>query len=111
MAAETLRREFSANVSHELKTPLASVQATVETLLDGALNDPKHNMNFLGRINENVDRLNRLVNDLLEVPYAPVNVEGQKRNGKNLFRNFMSEFFIYSSLLNTAREANYCQIS
>jgi two-component system phosphate regulon sensor histidine kinase PhoR len=37
----------------------------VETLLDGAIEDPKHNLNFLGRINENVTRLNRLVNDLL----------------------------------------------
>ncbi|HMO36994.1 MAG TPA: ATP-binding protein, partial [Gemmatales bacterium] len=51
----------------ELKTPLAAIQATVETLLDGALHDPKHNVNFLGRIHENVDRLNRLVNDLLEL--------------------------------------------
>lgn len=64
---ERMRQDFFSNVSHELKTPLAAIQATVETLLDGALNDPKHNMNFLGRINENVDRLNRLVNDLLEL--------------------------------------------
>lgn len=64
---ERMRQDFFTNVSHELKTPLAAMQATVETLLDGALNDPKHNMNFLCRINENVDRLNRLVNDLLEL--------------------------------------------
>lgn len=64
---ERMRQDFFSNVSHELKTPLAAIQATVETLLDGALHDPKHNMNFLGRINENVDRLNRLVNDLLEL--------------------------------------------
>lgn len=64
---ERMRQDFFTNVSHELKTPLAAIQATVETLLDGALNDPKYNLNFLGRINENVDRLNRLVNDLLEL--------------------------------------------
>lgn len=64
---ERMRQDFFSNVSHELKTPLAAIQATVETLLDGALHDSKHNMNFLGRINENVDRLNRLVNDLLEL--------------------------------------------
>lgn len=64
---ERMRQDFFSNVSHELKTPLAAIQATVETLMDGALNDPKYNMNFLGRILENVDRLNRLVNDLLEL--------------------------------------------
>ncbi len=64
---ERMRQDFFSNVSHELKTPLAAIQATVETLLDGALHDPKHNVNFLGRIHENVDRLNRLVNDLLEL--------------------------------------------
>lgn len=64
---ERMRQDFFSNVSHELKTPLAAIQATVETLMDGALNDPKYNMNFLGRIHENVDRLNRLVNDLLEL--------------------------------------------
>lgn len=64
---ERMRQDFFSNVSHELKTPLAAIQATVETLLDGALHDPRHNVNFLGRINENVDRLNRLVNDLLEL--------------------------------------------
>lgn len=64
---ERMRQDFFSNVSHELKTPLAAMQATVETLLDGALHDPKHNVNFLARINENVDRLNRLVNDLLEL--------------------------------------------
>jgi two-component system phosphate regulon sensor histidine kinase PhoR len=62
---ERVRQDFFTNVSHEIKTPLAAIQATVETLLDGAIEDPKHNLNFLGRINENVTRLNRLVNDLL----------------------------------------------
>ena len=64
---ERMRQDFFTNVSHELKTPLASISATVETLMDGAINDPNHNMNFLGRVHENVDRLNRLVNDLLEL--------------------------------------------
>lgn len=64
---ERMRQDFFSNVSHEIKTPLTAIQATVETLLDGAINDPKHNLNFLARIHENVDRLNRLVNDLLEL--------------------------------------------
>ncbi len=62
---ERVRQDFVANVSHELKTPLAAIQATVETLLDGALQDPEHNVRFLERVRENADRLHRLVHDLL----------------------------------------------
>jgi len=62
---ERVRQDFVANVSHELKTPLATIQASVETLLDGALHDPDHNMRFLERIRENAERLSRLVLDLL----------------------------------------------
>lgn len=62
---ERVRQDFVANVSHELKTPLAAIQATVETLLDGALQDSEHNVRFLERVRENADRLHRLVQDLL----------------------------------------------
>jgi two-component system phosphate regulon sensor histidine kinase PhoR len=62
---ERVRQDFVANVSHELKTPLASIQATAETLLDGALEDPGHNVRFVQSIRENADRLHRLVQDLL----------------------------------------------
>jgi two-component system phosphate regulon sensor histidine kinase PhoR len=62
---ERVRQDFVANVSHELKTPLAAIQATVETLLDGALHDAEHNVHFLERIGENADRLHKLVHDLL----------------------------------------------
>lgn len=64
---ETTRREFVANVSHELRNPLASVKAMVETLEDGAAGDPAAAADFLGRINREVDRMNALVNDLLEL--------------------------------------------
>src|SRR5204863_6102164 len=62
---ETVRQDFVANVSHELKTPLAVIQATVETLLGGAMQDVEHNVQFLERIRENGERLHRLVQDLL----------------------------------------------
>lgn len=64
---ETMRQDFVANVSHELKTPLAAIQATVETLLDGAIHDPEHNTRFLERIRENAERLYRLVQDVLSL--------------------------------------------
>jgi two-component system, OmpR family, phosphate regulon sensor histidine kinase PhoR len=62
---ERIRQDFVANVSHELKTPLATIQATVETLLDGAVNDQEHNIRFLESIREGAERLHRLVLDLL----------------------------------------------
>jgi two-component system phosphate regulon sensor histidine kinase PhoR len=64
---EDLRREFVANVSHELKTPLASIKAYVETLLSGAVHDPENNMPFLRRIDEQAERLHRLILDLLRL--------------------------------------------
>ena len=64
---ETTRREFVANVSHELRSPLASVKAMVETLEGGAAGDPAAAADFLARVNREVDRMTALVNDLLEL--------------------------------------------
>ncbi|MDD2702557.1 MAG: ATP-binding protein [Candidatus Omnitrophica bacterium] len=64
---ETIRRDFVANVSHELKTPLTSIMGFVETLLEGALEDKEHNRQFLTIIQEHTRRLNSLVNDLLDL--------------------------------------------
>lgn len=64
---ENLRREFVSNVSHELKTPLAAISAYTETLLDGALDDPAINRGFVSRIEEQSERLNTLILDLLEL--------------------------------------------
>ncbi len=49
---ENMRREFTANVSHELKTPLAAIKAYAETLLLGALEDEEHSRKFVERISE-----------------------------------------------------------
>ncbi len=62
---ENMRREFVANVSHELRTPLTSVKSYTETLLDGAMHDPEITTRFLHVINEETDRMVRLVRDLL----------------------------------------------
>ena len=66
---ETIRRDFVANVSHELKTPLTSIKGFVETLLEGALEDKENSVNFLKIINTHVDRLNTLINDLLDLSH------------------------------------------
>lgn len=62
---ERVRQEFVANASHELKTPLTSIRGYAETLLAGALEDPKHNREFLKTIQEQADHLMRLIEDLL----------------------------------------------
>lgn len=64
---ESLRREFVANVSHELKTPLSAIAAYSETLLDGAAEEPVTCRRFVERISEQADRLHRLILDLLEL--------------------------------------------
>ncbi|NLM76441.1 MAG: cell wall metabolism sensor histidine kinase WalK [Clostridiaceae bacterium] len=62
---DKMRREFVANVSHELRTPLTSVKSYTETLLDGALKEPTIVEHFLEVINDETDRMTRLVKDLL----------------------------------------------
>jgi two-component system phosphate regulon sensor histidine kinase PhoR len=64
---ENLRREFVANVSHELKTPLASIKAYAETLKLGALHDPEHSLTFVTRIEEQAERLHQLILDLIHL--------------------------------------------
>jgi two-component system phosphate regulon sensor histidine kinase PhoR len=64
---ERVRQEFVANVSHELKTPLAVIKVTVETLLAGAAEDPAHRLGFLEQIDEQADRLHALILDLLSL--------------------------------------------
>ncbi len=62
---ETMRRDFVANVSHELKTPITSIKGFVETLLEGALEDPSSARKFLEIIARQADRLNQIIDDLL----------------------------------------------
>ncbi len=62
---ENIRRDFVANVSHEIKTPLTSIKAYVETLLDGAMNRPDDATRFLEIIARQADRLNAITEDLL----------------------------------------------
>ena len=62
---ENVRREFVANVAHEIRTPVTSIKGFAETLLDGALSDPKSTRNFLRVIARQTDRLNAIIEDLL----------------------------------------------
>jgi two-component system phosphate regulon sensor histidine kinase PhoR len=64
---ELVRRDFVANVSHELRTPLAAIKSVVETLEDGALEEPEVAREFLSRADVELDRLVLLVEELLEL--------------------------------------------
>ncbi len=64
---ERTREEFVANVSHELRTPLSHIKGYVETLLDGAKDDPEVSTRFLQTIARNADRLRLLIEDLLTI--------------------------------------------
>ncbi|MCD6393835.1 MAG: PAS domain-containing protein [Planctomycetes bacterium] len=62
---ERVRRDFVANVSHELKTPITSIKGFVETLIDGAMDEPEDAKRFLEIIARQAGRLNAIINDLL----------------------------------------------
>jgi two-component system phosphate regulon sensor histidine kinase PhoR len=64
---ETYRSEFVANVSHELKTPLTVIKGNVDTLLEGAINDKEHNLEFLKKIGKHTMNLSALIDDILEI--------------------------------------------
>ncbi len=64
---EIVRQEFLSNVSHELRTPLTAIIAFVETLENGAIEDPESSQRFLSIIRKNASRMHSLIDDILEL--------------------------------------------
>jgi two-component system phosphate regulon sensor histidine kinase PhoR len=64
---ENMRKDFVANVSHEIKTPLTAIKGFVETLYQGAVDNPEEADRFLGIIKKHVDRLSSIIEDLLSL--------------------------------------------
>ncbi|MBW1771731.1 MAG: PAS domain-containing protein [Deltaproteobacteria bacterium] len=64
---ENIRKDFVANVSHEIKTPVTAIKGFVETLGDGAMQNPEDAKRFLGIIDRHVDRLEAIIEDLLSL--------------------------------------------
>lgn len=62
---DTMKKDFVANVSHELKTPITSIKGFLETLLSGAIDDKDNALKFLNIISKNTERLNNIIDDLL----------------------------------------------
>lgn len=113
---ENMRSEFVANVSHELKTPIAAVKGFAETLLGGGVTDEKTVRSFLQIIYDESERLNRLISDILDLSkieskripmdYSPVHVSSffasvietmntmADKKGISLERDIPDELFI-----------------
>jgi len=64
---ENIRSDFVANVSHELKTPITAIKGFVETLLDGAIDQPEDARRFLEIVTRQAERLNAIIEDLLDL--------------------------------------------
>ena len=67
MHTEQTRRDFYANISHELKTPLTCIQATTEALLDGIAKTPEQHAHYLQKINAETVRMSKMVRELLDM--------------------------------------------
>jgi two-component system, OmpR family, phosphate regulon sensor histidine kinase PhoR len=73
------RNEFLGNVTHELRTPIFAIQLSLETLLDGAINDENVNKDFLKRALNQTTRLTELVDDLIEISKLETDMKISKR--------------------------------
>lgn len=89
---EQVRKEFVANVSHELRTPLTSIRGFIETLLEGALEDPELSRRFLTILDSEAQRLQSLIEDLLALSNLE-NLSYKKDPGRAYIKPVMERIF------------------
>ncbi len=100
---ENMRKEFVANVSHELKTPITTIKSYTETLMDGAIEDRDISMKFLSVVDDECDRMARIVRDLLQL--SDLDYKQTKWNKKSIDINELLEN-IYLKIKISAEEKN-----
>jgi two-component system phosphate regulon sensor histidine kinase PhoR len=88
---ENIRRDFVANVSHELKTPITAIKGSVETLLGGAVEDEESAQRFLDIIARQSDRLNAIIEDLLALSRIE---QGEERDGLEKAKTQLRSVFL-----------------
>lgn len=98
---ERMRRDFVANVSHELKTPLTSIKGFVETLLDGALEQPEEATRFCTIIAKQVDRLQAIIEDLLSLS----RIEQEAEQGQVVLKPANLRDVLHTGLMSCAHQA------
>jgi two-component system phosphate regulon sensor histidine kinase PhoR len=81
---ENFRHDFIADVSHEIKTPLTAIRGAVETLAEGAIQEPENAAKFMKIITKHSDRLNSLVHDILSLSRLEIKTEARERDFANL---------------------------
>lgn len=89
---EQVRKDFIANVSHEIKTPITAIKGFADTLLDGALDDRENAVRFIGTIKSNSERINSLVDDLMtisRIELGVIKVEKTMIDIEDVFRNVL----------------------
>jgi two-component system phosphate regulon sensor histidine kinase PhoR len=79
---ETIRKDFVANVSHELRTPVTTIKGFLETLREGAINDPENSERFMNIAIKHTDRLSMIIEDLLSLS----RIEEESEKGKILLK-------------------------
>lgn len=100
---ENMRKDFVANVSHELKTPVTLINGFVETLVDGAINDREKTLEFLQVINRHSTRINNIIDDLLILS----NIEDKGTNiKKERIVLYDILFSVYTSALSASEKEN-----
>ena len=103
---ENMRRDFVANVSHELKTPITSIEGFIETLQEGAIDEPENARRFLNIIARNAHRLNAIIDDLLTLSKV------EQENGKQhiLLTNASLQEVLESAMLACEKRAHEQQV-
>jgi len=96
---ENMRRDFAANVSHEIKTPLTAIKGFTETLRTGALNNPEETARFVGIIENHTNRLIAIIEDLMKL-----SVIEQNSGDKNISLTECRVLPILSSAIQICRQ-------
>ena len=92
---EQVRKDFVANVSHEIKTPITAIKGFADTLLEGALADKENAVRFIQTIKSNSERINSLVDDLMtisKIELGVIRVEKSMIDIGEIFANVMETF-------------------